>query len=137
MGVSTNGMLFFGIPYGEEEISRNSLLKDAGLDRSENSDYNFDTLYALKMGVDYKSYEQVSEINKKSFCDVGEYCSCDCPMYYVYIKVSHYKVYRGDVVEIPNGLTADPAWKYKIKAYCDLMELPYREPSWFIASLWC
>lgn len=147
MGVSTDGILFYGIAYGED-LDVSELAEHHGI-AYEDFDFDFETLYADKMGVksptgDYdldpevfkKYWADKREINKKSGCEIGTYCSGDYPMYYLAIKDGHYSVSRGSETEIPDGLTAKPEWKQQLELYCAFMGLPFKEPKWLLVSYW-
>ena len=149
MGVSTDGILFYGIAYGEdgEHFEISELAESNGLDEN---DFEFEDLYALKVGVDrpkeafskaseplyHQYWDKKREVNQQSGCEVGTYCSDGSPMYYVCIRDSEYTANRGYATEIPDGLTAKPEWKDKLKEYCGLMGLPYMEPAWLLVSYW-
>lgn len=152
MGQSTDGILFYGIAYGEE-LDMDEISKFHGHDPDVGFDGDFETLYADKMGVvspteeysrddkavqdKYVAYWNAKrEINKQGGCEVGTYCSSDYPMYYACVKAGHYSVSRGDETEIPNGLHFEPNWNQQLQDFCTLMGLPYKEPKWLMVSYW-
>lgn len=141
MGVNTNGILFYGIAY-DEDLAVDAL--------APNFDGDFETLYAAKMGVhepnvEYdktteplfqKYWKERRKINEQSGCHVGVYCSGDYPMNFVWVNDGRYIANRGEAIEIPDGLKAKPEWKDQIKTYCEVLNLPYSEPKWFLVSYW-
>ena len=151
MGQSTDGILFYGIAYGED-LQMDELATFHGLGE-DGFDGDFDLLYANKMGVTgpteeytrndkaiqdkYSAYwDAKREICKQGGCEVGTYCSSDYPMYYVCVKAGQYAVSRGSETEVPNGLHFEPHWNEMLQKYCELMGLPYSEPKWLLVSYW-
>ena len=145
MGQSTNGILFYGINLGEngDEFTFD--------DEAEHYELDFETIYAAKHGLlepegDYddlltrplfKAYwDKKSSLLKSCPCEIDTYGSSDYPLYFVAVKAGKYLVHRGYTTEIPDGLTAKPEWKEQIKAYCELMGLPYSDPKWLLVSYW-
>lgn len=153
MLVSTNGILFYGIAYGED-LDTDAIARANGIDPNadnyEGFTSDFDKFYANRMGimepaVEYnaqtkplftKYWEEKRNINKQCGIGVHAYCSGDYPMYFVCIEETRYVAYRGDAVEIPIAMTNWPKWDAKLKAYCELMHLPFKDPKWLLVSYW-
>jgi hypothetical protein len=135
MGVSTDGILFFGIAYEEDEIDLEAMTEAAGMDTEEFDD-GFADLYLFKIGAPVDDYDARIELSNAAVCEVGTYCSYDYPMYFACVKKGLYRVNRGYAAEIPDGIRAEADWAEQLKAFCALMGLPYRKPKWLLVSLW-
>ena len=131
MGVSTNGILFYGFPLDEET----SYIDD------------WEDIYTEKKGV-VVPIESISEAEdgvyssywaaqrekiKEAECEVGTYCSGEYPMLYVAISSSHKVAYRGDAVRI-ESLEIQSDWREKLEAFCEVMEILWEEPGWYLVS---
>ena len=116
MGVSTDGILFYGIDLGED-FDIGEYLASRGLASEEESDWDLCELSSPE-------------------CEIGMHCSGSSPEPFVCIKESHYVNKRGYPTEIPDGLTAKPEWRDQIAAFCAANDLPFAEPRWLLASMW-
>lgn len=146
MSVSTDGILFWGIAYGDQ-LNADAIAEECGIDKQ---DFTFEDLYAARMGfprpnVEYTTeskplfneyWDQRRELVKACTCEVEMYCSLEYTMWFACIKTSKYHVYRGYETEIPNGLASQPEWMQELKDFCELMGLEYRDPKWLLVSYW-
>jgi hypothetical protein len=134
MSVSTDANLYYGIQL-EEGIN----LPWADIDYWED-------FYIKKMGYEHSgpSKEFIKFWNIKNCllneqpCAISSHCSCEYPMYYIYIKESELYASRGYPCEIPEGhLYTKAVWNRQLEEFCKIMELPYSKPSWWLSSMWC
>lgn len=135
MGISSDAMLFYGFS-ADDEGDWDSL-----------ADKDWEELYAEKKGitpptveyseatrVEWRAYQaKVREARANEPCEIACHCSDGCSIPYVYIKDTHVTASRGDPQEVKT-LETDPAWRDQLKAFCDLMGIPWQEPKWYIAS---
>jgi hypothetical protein len=145
MGVSTNGILFWGYCFTEEEQ------KPYEHDDGE-EDFDPETRYAERLGVvppgecyshendaKWRAYWDAKKAaNERGGCEVGYHCGDACPMYYVAVSASHAVAYRGDPRPIaPMAVGAD--WAGKLNDYCDKMGIrppDGQQPGWWLTSYW-
>lgn len=155
MGVSTNGILFYGIDLGEDfEYDREALpFTDEQYGVWEEDGKEWEDLWAALHGVFGPSVEygeenkevfhaywdKKGELEKTSPCEVDLHCSYEYPIYYVALRGANFTAYRGSPEEVsldfPDGMTKEEA-DAKIKEFCEKMGLPYSQPKWYLASLW-
>ncbi len=153
MGVSTDGILFYGIPYGEGYDDELKAPWWHGCEDEEpDSESHYEDpedYYAYKMGVEPPTEEYSEEpsirekflkywkaqraIYEKSGCDIIYYCSDQCTMFAVGIEKSIKCAHRGDALEIEN-LDVQPEWDGLLKHFCEIMEVPYKQPKWLLVS---
>lgn len=72
--------------------------------------------------------------------EVDAHCSCDYPMYFLTVKDIFFQAWRGDPKEIPLQELAQrdtSELDARLKQACELMNWPYEQPKWYIASMWC
>lgn len=106
MGVSTDGMLFYGIHFEE--------------------DFTFDD------EDDFYGDEDA----KRLAIEPGYHCSADYPMYYLAIKESELRAWRGSPKEV-NSLEVGDNWDKRIQDFCALKGIePQSECRWWLVSLW-
>ena len=64
----------------------------------------------------------------------------DCRVFFVCAAEANFSAYRGDPTEIPTVAlgndTQRAAWDAKIKAFCEVYNIPYQQPKWWLASYW-
>lgn len=144
MSTSTNGILVYGFLVGDEEEPPDWLIPD------EDGDREFDTFVAAKLGVSapsvpfegneaaYKAYwDAKRKMLQTVAVDLVMHCSCDCPMYILGVKASKRTAYRGTPVALDQSIQSEPAWATELADFCKQMGIPYSEPQWWLASLWC
>lgn len=134
MGMSTDAILFYGIAYTEEEFDTDAIAQLHGID-TDDPDYYFDQdeLFIKASGLEGEDYKVTRKAEKESMCEIGQHCSSTYPMRYVCYSPSHSMAHRGYVKDI-QLIQSEAVWDEKIKSYCDLMKIPYRQPGWHLAS---
>lgn len=141
MGVSTDGMLYYGFTLDEDE----EWFED-------DEDLDWEDIACERLGgpnppdVPYEGNEKVHSQfwNKKhAFIEslavrMGYHCSCEYSMYFVYINTSYTRAARGYPEDLGKTLpVAEDTWDAAIKDFCEKMGIEYKEPHWELASLWC
>jgi len=129
MGVSTDGLLFWGIEFcdTEEEArpwaagARSFWLRNK-LEVTEEEDY-FGEKTLAKLGF-----------------EIGEHCSYDFPIYYLAEIQTHLRANRGYSKRVPPLEYPDSDWWREktemLRIVCDRLDIRFKEPSWMLASLW-
>ena len=139
MGVSTDGMIFFGI-----------LLDDDVFDTEDDTD-DWACMYArLAQGitcpdVEYEGNQEVfSEFWKKvreavehSLCSIGYHCSDSYPAPYVALSRANLNASRGYPEELDVEMFKVTEEEIQaIKDFCEVLGVPYSTPKWYLASFW-
>lgn len=127
MSVSSDGVLYFGFPIGED---------DQMPDFMGETEY-FDDWLDAKAGLEDASYE-VRDANREACpADLMIYCSCDYPMYFLAVRGCALRANRGDAKEVMSEFLAVPSEKIAaFKGWCEANEIPYQEPKWFLCSMY-
>lgn len=130
MGHHANAYLFYGIGFEE------------GTTLGEESAYKWEDVYVRKahgltQGVlslsDY--WKQRDPLVKSSTCEVDTHCHCDYGIPFVYLRGTFTRSAQGDTTEVKLDLPCPKEEAdARIKAFCELMGLPYTQPKWLIAS---
>lgn len=150
MSVSTDAILFWGIPYGDEEIDRSIFAAKFNL-VGDHDDYEWETIYASAVGIRepdepwsdepyarqkfIEFWEQKRWQYRASQCEVGTYSSYQYPMYFACVSASIIIARRGSHSEV-ESISVHPEWRGKLRNFCDILGLPWREPKWTMVSLW-
>lgn len=132
MGVSTNAMLVFGFPVGDEDEAPEWL---EFTDEVE----DFDAWLAMKAGLtrEENTYEARRKIAAACPADLFTHCSSDYPMYILGVRSAEFRAIRGDPTDIdPEELDLDGATVGLFKKWCEANDIPYQEPKWWLCSYW-
>ena len=146
MGVSTNGILYFGIELGDEEDV--CFPWDDFVDKD--NDIYVDDYIAMKLGVTEpdvpyegnealfsKCWEDKRKAIKATGCEVNYHGSSACVMYYVTLTAKHLEARRG----YPEAVTEEflkvtDEQKEQLKKFCAIIGVEWKEPKWMLASYW-
>lgn len=156
MGVSTNALLFYGVPLGSPENDKWPEIfseEDEGLD---------DGILVDIMGgpkeidsgcedLSYDDWVETDQFKKWKACNdernafletlgvvLEMYCSNEYPMYALVIPESVRIAYRGFEEEIDTKQFSDfpkEEWDRKLKAVCEKLEVDF-ESKWYLVSYW-
>jgi hypothetical protein len=160
MGVSTNGILVYGIPFPEEYVfpwndesdsePEEWWLKHLGytppFEIYEDGEYINGVRPPDRMVDEY--YNHRMDFLKKNPLPVSIeiHCSCDYPMYFVTLKHLVQTSHRGYPSIVNMGCLSVPDQDKKtiidfcekyLKPMNDYDEFPEMEPKLYLASLWC
>jgi hypothetical protein len=135
MGKSTDAILFYGFPLDE--------------DCGEYSWVKYDDKYDpanLPGGVDeddwlalYNHRTEKSYSEKDLPVTIGHHCSDECTMHYLAIQASERTANRGypamlEVSTIARMMQKNSEWNQQLREFCEVMEIEYQEPNWYICS---
>lgn len=124
MGVSTDGILAFGIDFGEELPEFLADFEDVWWDYTD----------SISGETDYKKR---SEFRDNHIADLVMYCSYEYPMYILAINGTKTEVSRGYTEEIdPSDLRIPQEKIDAFKAFCEENGVEWQEPKWLLASMW-
>ena len=128
MGVSSDGMLYFGFEVGEEDQKPDWL-----------EDYDdLDDFIVAKSGLpDDAPYEARRKVIEACPAELQLYCSYDCPMYILGVRGAEHCVSRGYTEEINiRSLAVDPDKIHALKAWCDQHGIEWQQPKWLLCSMY-
>lgn len=142
MGTSTDGILFFGIDLGEDE-------DDSFPWQGEDwEDFAADKLGVSRPEVPWEGNEDVfrkywkekAEAIEALECEIGTHCSDSYPCYFVAPKKKVLVAARGYPLEVTKDFldvdVRNTEISESLKNFCELMEIPWQEPKWHLASYW-
>jgi hypothetical protein len=136
MGVSTDGILAFGIAYDEdcEFFSQDDfdledmLAEEAGLREPDHEDYK---------RQDWKDYWEAKRATAEGAAiSHVVHCSYDYPMHILAVRRLSFSARRGYPVEIDMTLQPTDDERDALKNFCEKHGLEWSEPKWLLASLW-
>lgn len=142
MGTSTNGIVCFGIDFGEKHP----------LDRRDEDDYeeDFDDYDALEelicreaglpeYGTDHPDdYYELKWAAEAAYpVDVVTYCSIDYPMYALALRGTEITARRGYAVELDmDKMAVSDEDIERFRKWCETHDVEYTEPKWLLVSYW-
>jgi hypothetical protein len=153
MGISTDGILFWGIDYGEDfewpegcEATEDALAKQAGL-REPEADYpdlrqpgtwkEREPTPEEKVVQDAYSahWKRKRELEEALPAEVGYHCSDGCPMLFIAPKRLSFSAWRGYPKTLDfTGLQPTAEDKAAVKQLVDILGFEWSEPEWHLAS---
>lgn len=132
MGVSTNGILVFGIQLPEEETP----------DFLEDFDGDFDSFLNSLSGLpkwreEGHDFEKDRAFRESFPVDLLSHCSYDYPMFILAVRGTEKTAYRGDPKIIdPSSLVVSPDKIEELRKFCDEYDIEWEEPKWYLCSMW-
>jgi hypothetical protein len=150
MGVSTDGILFYG--YWFEEGMEFPWSDDEELDWESYVATRRGATYDAESPEYFEQYQRQQEVIKSLPVTLGTHCSGEYPMWYLAIKASEQVARRGSPKSInPHAMAAfggnlprlsTPSWNDQLIAFADEFKLPRpgqdgaSEIGWWLASYW-
>lgn len=146
MGVSTDAILAFGFDLGDSEDM--PIAERFGAVAEDGESFDFEEWLAVKAGavyplghsgIDSEAYKTYSARRDAaiSACpvDLVMHCSYDYPMYFLALRGSKTKAWRGypQVVATPRPM---PEQIEAMKSFCADHRIEWQEPNWHIFSMW-
>lgn len=141
MGVSTDGILFYGIELGD--FGGIKLVSEEHEDWLSNH-WDWETYYAARKGVVIERnegygdfYDRKKLLLEESGCSIGHHCSGDDSM--LYVSVKEFSASRGDPVTLTAENLIPPSdAEEKLRAFCDVMGIVFdpTDIGWHLASYW-
>lgn len=130
MGISSDAMLYFGFPVGEDEQPP-EWYEDGNI-----KDFDNWICQLAELPEDAK-YEQRKPIIKACPAELQMYCSYDYPMYILAVRGEEIRVNRGFFEEIHiDALTVDQEKIDAFKRWCEQNNIKYKEPKWLLCSMY-
>lgn len=128
MGISSDGVLYFGFQVGGEEE------KPEWMEGFE----DFDDFLVAKAGLAEDSpYEDRKKIIEACPADLQLFCSYDYPMYVLGVRGAEHRAYRGNIVEIgPTQLSVSQIKVDAFKGWCFANGIDWQEPKWLLCSMY-
>ena len=141
MSVSTDGLLVFGVNYGEElpEAIEEIFTKYEIEGHYRYSSYDFNDVVDQELGIINKDmgYKEREEARKEYPVTLETYCHCEYPMYILSIPGTKYRCWRGDAIEVsPQDMILPQKKIDEFKKWMTDHNLPVKEPKWFLVSYW-
>lgn len=126
MGISSDGILYFGFEVGGEEEP------PEWMDGHE----EFADFLIAKAGLPEDSpYEVRKRIEDECPVELQMHCSFDYPMYILGVRGAEHRAHRGFVVEI-DDLTVPQEKIDAAKAWCEANKIEWEEPGWLLCSMY-
>jgi hypothetical protein len=146
MEESAAGILFYGYTIGDDDDNVWPWQLDEDSDAGE-----WETFAAAKLGlkepdVPWEGNEEVHsaywekqrELVKTLECEVDYYCYMDDPVRYVALMTKNKCVDWEEAEEVTTEfLSVNVMDVRKLKRFCELMEIPWQEPKWYLAGALC
>lgn len=126
MGISTNAMLVFGFPCGEEGESPEWM--------GEHEE--FSSWLAEKLGLPEEDYKAHFEAEKACPAELVIHCSYDYPMHVLAIQGLGKTAHRGYPQDVhPDDLRISPDAIAVFRDWCEKYGIEYQDPKWTLCSL--
>lgn len=128
MGISSDGVLYFGFQVGDEDE------RPEWMGEFE----DFDDWLCNKAGLaEDAPWEERKPIIDGCPAELQLFCSYDYPMYVLGVRDAEHRAYRGDIVEIGTAQLAVEDEKIAaFKAWCEANGIEYQEPKWLLCSMY-
>lgn len=140
MSTDSTGKVAYGIPSTDDYNIREKLESDDG-------DFDWENAYyEKKSGLAYPNFDTQREEWNKWIADKRSFLN-QCPVDLmlsgsdyelaenIVIKSTRLSAAWGEIVPI-KSLETKPEWDEAIKDFCETMGLEYRQPIWFLTSLY-
>lgn len=125
MGVSTDGILVFGIDLGDEIPEFMDGYDDW---------WHFTDVVA---GLEDAEYKLRNEFRENYAVDLVQHCSYNYPMYILAINGTEHRNSRGYLTEIdPTEMVVSQEKIDKLKTFCEEYGIEWQEPKWYLCSMW-
>lgn len=128
MGVSSDGVLYFGFAVGEDECAPEWMRGYS----------DFDDFICAKAGLPEDArYEQRKPVIDGCPAELQLYCSYDYPMHILGVRDAEHRVSRGYLKEIgAPDLAVDESKIAAMKAWCESNGIEWQEPKWLLCSMY-
>lgn len=127
MGISSDGLLYFGFPVGEDGERPDWMEEDFE---------EFTDFLLNRAGIPNADYVKRREIEKACPVELLSYCSYDYPSFVLGIRDAKYRAGRGYTVELGEAdLAVDQSRIDAAKAWCAANDIEWHEPKWLLCSM--
>ncbi len=124
MGVSSDGLLFWGVLVEEDEAPW------------EAEEFDFDRCEWEKHAcalLGYPDKDDLYDLKDAVGVSCGIHCSYDYPMYYIAAHESEQTANRGYPVDAK--FEVGPDWEAKVRSVCGKLGITCENPRWILASV--
>jgi len=149
MGTTTDAYLFYGFTIYDPEEGEGEMPPWMD-DESDEGSLEWEDVLATKLGLskpdgayidhegEYRTYwKERGKLAEGAGCVVDTHCSGEYPIYFVALKDKYFRASRGNPTEIDMGsMVITSMEKEKLRRFCELLEIPWQEPKWYLASYW-
>jgi len=148
MGVSTDGILFYGICLPEESYEwsddSNCFIEEKLGLKDQSGLFDEHGEYAVEEGTEeherrkklwHKHKDRCMAARKELGANVDIHCSYNYPMNYIFAEGSRIRASRGYPEEV-KSLEVKPEWDVNIRKLCDILGVEYEQPKWYLVSMW-
>lgn len=125
MGISSDGIFFYGLLWKDEDVEPWKSPTPDELEKSKYGEPDGEELYEVRSGNNPEN----------SPVEMGIHCSFNCSMHYLAVKESHVTAWRGYPKQA-KVLEVDPKWERQLKEFCEIMGIKWKEPAWWVTSLY-
>jgi hypothetical protein len=133
MTISSDGILYFGFLVGEDEEPPEWLGED---DEGNPKDFDDFVCELANLSEDTK-YEERHRMIDNCPAELQMYCSYDYPMYVLGVRGCEYRVNRGFTkILTADMLIIDRAKIEKFEEWCKQNKIEYKEPRWYLCSMY-
>lgn len=127
MGTSTDAILCFGFPVGEEDQPHEWL---------EDCEGDFDKFLNKLSGMpEYgepgHSFDDQRKFRESCPAEMVMHCSYDYPMYILCVQGTETRAWRGSPKEVPNLYVYEGDIS-AFKSWCEANEIEYQDPKWYL-----
>jgi hypothetical protein len=145
MGVSTDGILCYGIDLNKEDEGSPKFLQGIGGEGMEFEDFlaKLEGIESPKVPYSddtkplYKKYwDKKNGLEEKYGIELVYHCSGDYPMHILAILESKHRAHRGCPEKLGQEIVAKKEWKDTLKDFCKKAGIKYEEPQWLLCSNW-
>ena len=140
MGQSTDGILVYGIDFGEDFDSERFV--DADGDQDFEGFIHLERGVSPIMDVESTTYRDArwnaqKEAVKNYPIELVKYCSGNYPMYVVAVPGTKIRASRGDAKIItPDRLRVTNEQETALKGWCEQHDIKWSQPHWLLCSVW-
>jgi len=124
MGISSTGLFFYGLLWKDEEKPWKQPTPSE-LEKAKYGEPDWEELFEMRSGTSAKDSPVISHIH----------CSFDFSMHLVAIRETFVKAYRGDPQQA-TILSVKPEWEPQLRRFCEIMGIQWRDPAWWVTSLY-
>ena len=132
MGISSDGIVAFGFPLGNEDFEFPERMT-AYLDQNdEDASFDFDDFIAHEAGLADAEYNERREAREKFPVELIGYCSYDYTMHFLAVLGTEHRCCRGEATEF---IPTTPNYA-ALKEFCEKYGLEWKQPGWYVMSMY-
>ena len=152
MGVTTNGILCYGFPLGDEDDVAPSWLIDGDPEDENSEAMDFEDFLAKLHELPHppgkwsddeatkarlrEYWDKKSKLVEEVGIELVEHCSEEYTMYVLAVTESVTTATRGSTIELGQAITTKQEWSEKLRAFCEKAGIEFKEPQFLLCSYW-